>query len=66
MTKKRFSVSVEQEDYAALEELANGHSPRLTMTYVVNYAIKRLLEQARDPQIPLKLGDPLHSRRRNA
>ena len=66
MTRKRFTVSMDHADYAELEALANGHSPPLTMTYVVNYALKRFLEQARDPQTRLRLADPLQSRRRNA
>ena len=65
MAKKRFSVSVDEADYVALDQMAKGHSPPLSMTYVVNYAIKRLLDQARDPQKPLDLGDPLRSRRRD-
>lgn len=61
--KKRFTVTLDASDYDELASLAKRSSPPLTLQYVVNYAVKRLLEQARDPQQDLDLGDPLGARR---
>lgn len=43
--KKRFSVSLDQGDYEALRALAEGHRPSLKLQYVVNVAVKSLLER---------------------
>jgi hypothetical protein len=59
MTKKRYSVSLEQEDYERLRRLADGHKPRLTMQYLTEYAVRLLLERAEDPQGRLELADPV-------
>jgi hypothetical protein len=61
---RRFTVSVSPEDYEKLKELADSHKPRLTLQYVVNYAIRLLLEQAEDPQLRLTLGNPTEPSRR--
>lgn len=63
--KRRFSVTLEVTDYEELQKLADGHRPPLPLTYVVNYAIKRLLEQAGDPQLYLNLGNPLRAQERH-
>jgi hypothetical protein len=60
--KRRFTVTLNATDYEELQKLADGQSPPLPMTYVVNYAIKRLLEQIGDPQLHLVLGNPLRSK----
>ena len=58
-TRKRFSVTLDLTDYDALLALAKRHKPPLTLQYVVNFAVQRLLKQAEDPQLLLSLGDPL-------
>ena len=63
MTKRRFTVTLDAVDYDDLLSLAKGKSPPLTLQYVVNYAVKRLLDEARDPQQELDLGDPLQTTR---
>ncbi len=54
-SQKRFTVSLDEEDYDALIALADGHRPPLTLKYVVNVAIKNLLERhaARQLAFPL-------------
>lgn len=59
MTKKRLTVSLEEEDYERLRTLAEGHRPPLSLGYVVRYAVRLLLERNQDPQLSLELGDPL-------
>ena len=61
-SRKRFSVSLDAADYGKLRALAKQHKPPLTLQYVVNYAIQRLLREADDPQLRLKLGSPLAPR----
>lgn len=55
--QKRFTVSVEFEDYEALRALAEGHRPPLTLQYVVNVAIKDLLERHASKQLTFALDD---------
>lgn len=57
--RKRFSITLDVRDYEELLSLAGRHKPPLTLQYVVNYAIQRLLKDAKDPQLGLQLGDPL-------
>lgn len=59
---KRFSISVEEQDYRRLKALAESNKPRLSLQYVVNFAIQELLRRTDDPQLCLSLGDPLESR----
>jgi hypothetical protein len=59
---KRFSVSLDLGDYERLVGIAEGHRPRLTLQYVVEYAILSFLEGAEDPQLDLRL-QPLARRR---
>jgi len=66
---KRFTISVEQDDYKRLKALAQSAKPRLSLQYVVNFAIQEFLHRAEDPQLDLSLGNPIHrqgSRRRSA
>lgn len=59
MARKRYSVSIEIEDYERLKELAEGQKPRLTLQYLTEYAIRLLLERVEDPQFRLELRDPV-------
>ena len=49
--QKRFTVSLEKEDYDRLREIAKGHRPRLSLQYVFQYAIHRFLENADEHKI---------------
>lgn len=53
--KRRFTISLEVGDYDALRALAEGHRPPLSLQYVVNVAVKDLLEKhaARQLAFPL-------------
>lgn len=61
-TFKRFSVSLDPHDYERLKDLANSCKPRLSLQYVVNYAIQELLKEADNPQLILRMGDPVERR----
>jgi len=65
---KRFTISVEQEDYKRLKLLAQSAKPRLSLQYVVNFDIQEFLHRAEDPQLSLSLGNPIdrQSRRRRS
>jgi hypothetical protein len=56
---KRFSVTLTEADYKRLKLIADGHRPKITLQYVVNYSIQKLLERAEDKQLYLELGNPL-------
>ena len=53
--KKRFTISLEASDYDALRVLADGHRPPLSLQYVVNVAVKDLLEKHTARQLILPL-----------
>ncbi|MEQ8345115.1 MAG: hypothetical protein RLO22_21265 [Sneathiellaceae bacterium] len=53
--KKRFTISLEADDYDALRALAAGHRPPLSLQYVVNVAVKDLLEKHAARQLALAL-----------
>lgn len=55
--QKRFTVSVDADDYASLSALADGHKPPLTLRYVVNVAIKNLLKQHSASQLTFPLDE---------
>lgn len=59
MATRSFTVRLDEEDYERLGALADNHRPILTKQYVVQYAIRLLLKRAEDPQLRLRLGDPL-------
>jgi len=61
---RRFTVSLEEEEYDRLKEIADRHRPRLSLQYVVQYAIQHLLRDAQDPRLVLRLGDPLRRERK--
>ena len=52
---KRFSVSLEAEEYEELCRIAQTHRPPLTLQYVVRYALQQLLDQHKDRQLQLTL-----------
>ena len=54
---KRFTVSLAPEDYERLRELAESQEPPVSLRYMVEYAIRRFLRTAEDPQIRLQLND---------
>lgn len=58
LSKRRFTVSLDEEDYQRLRSLAYDHRPQLSMPYVVRYAIRELLKETEDPQLALQLRDP--------
>lgn len=55
--KMRFSVTLENGDYEALRAIADGHRPALRLQYVVNVAIKNLLELHAARQLTFPLDD---------
>lgn len=59
---KRFSVSLAADDYAALNSIASNHRPKLSLRYVVEYAIQQFLERAKDPAFRIRVGDPRTSK----
>lgn len=61
--QKRFTITLDQEDYTRLRELAKNHHPRLSLQYVVQYAITAFLEQVEEPQLLLGFGDPTEKNR---
>jgi hypothetical protein len=42
---KRFTISLDAQDYQALCELAEAQRPPLPLQYVVRLAVRRLLDQ---------------------
>jgi hypothetical protein len=56
---KRFTVSVSEQDYKRLQEIAGAHRPPFTLQYVVHWGIQGILARAEDPQLMLELGNPL-------
>lgn len=57
MKQKRFTVSLEVEDYEALRTIADDHRPPLKLQYVVNVAVKNLLERQAAKQLTFPLDD---------
>lgn len=55
--QKRFTVSLNSDDYASLTALAEGHRPPLTLKYVVNVAVKNLLERHAKNQLAFPLDE---------
>lgn len=56
--RKSFTVRLEPEDYDRLKALAERRRPVLSLQYLVEYAIQRVLDRADDPQLQLELRDP--------
>lgn len=59
---KRFTVSFEEDDYERLMSLAHDHKPKMSLGYVVQFAVRKLLESADDRQLRLELENPLPER----
>lgn len=55
--QRRFTVSLDADDHESLTALAEGHRPPLTLNYVVNVAIKNLLERQAKRQLAFPLDD---------
>lgn len=53
--EKRFTVSVDQTDYDALQELGRAASPPVNLQYLVRLAVRNLLEQHAAKQLPFPL-----------
>lgn len=58
-TKVRFSVSIDPKTNGAIERLAKRHKPELSKSYIVEYALARLLDamEAKQLTLPLVLED---------
>jgi hypothetical protein len=52
---KRFTVSVEEAEYAELRRIAQTHRPRLSLQYVVRYALQKFIDENKSKQLSLKL-----------
>ena len=52
---KRFTVSLEQQDYDSLHRIAQSQRPRLSLQYVVRYALQEFLDRYEGRQLTLKL-----------
>ena len=52
---KRFSMSLEVEEYEELCRIARMHRPPLTLQYLVRYALQRFFDKHRDRQLQLTL-----------
>lgn len=50
---KRLSITLEQDDYERLQKMARAQRPKLTLQYIINFAIKRLLEEEAPPKLGL-------------
>jgi len=53
--KKRFSVGLDAKIDAAVEKLARQHKPELSKSYIIEYALVRLLEAMEAKQLTLPL-----------
>lgn len=53
--EKRFTVSVNQADYNALQELGRAASPPVNLQYLMRLAVRNLLEQHAAKQLPFPL-----------
>lgn len=56
-SKVRFSVSLDPKTNEAIEDLAQRHKPELSKSYIVEYALLRLLKamDAKQLLLPLEL-----------
>lgn len=57
LRQKRFTVSLDVEDYESLRAIADDHRPPLKLQYVVNVAVKNLLERQAAKQLTFPLDD---------
>ena len=63
--KVRFSVSIDPKSNEAIEQLAKRHKPEFSKSYIVEYALVRLLDamEAKQLTLPLVLEDRSNGRR---
>jgi hypothetical protein len=63
--KVRFSVGVDPKTNEAIDQLAKRHKPELSKSYIVEYALVRLLDamEAKQLTLPLVLEDRNDGRR---
>ncbi|WP_163268316.1 hypothetical protein [Chelativorans alearense] len=52
---KRFSVSLEPNEYAELRRIAQASRPPLSLQFVARYALQRFLDEHRGKQLQLPL-----------
>jgi hypothetical protein len=57
LRQKRFTVSLDTSDYEALRAIADGHRPPLKLQYIVNVAVKNLLERQAARQLTFPLDE---------
>ena len=53
--QKRFTVSVDQTDYDALQDLAQTVSPPVNLQYLMRLAVRNLLDQNAAKQLTFPL-----------
>jgi hypothetical protein len=53
--QKRFTVSLDESDYAALRDLGESQKPSLNLQYLVRLAVKNLLDQHAAEQLSFPL-----------
>lgn len=56
--KRRFTVSLEERDYDALRNLGAAQRPPLKLQYMVELAVRNLLDQHGNDQLTLGLKRP--------
>lgn len=49
--KKRFSVSLDMEDYTALKRIADTQKPPLSLQYLVSYALNDFINTHKNKQV---------------
>ena len=50
---KRFTVSVDAEEYEELRRIARTHRPPLSLQYVVRYALQKFIDEHSEGQLQL-------------
>lgn len=56
---RRFTVTLNEDDYERLRELAEKRRPALSLQYVTEYAVQLLLRAADEPEVAQAMGNPL-------
>ena len=49
--KKRFSVSLDMEDYTVLKRIADAQKPPLSLQYLVSYALNEFIDTHKNKQV---------------
>ena len=49
--RKRFSVSLDADDYADLKRIANAQKPPLSLQYLVSYALSDFIDTHKNKQV---------------